>query len=481
MHLGIVIIKLFVIIGGVPLITLILFRILYYRFIDPPCEANRRLCEFRDKSIRSTMEKLTNDGLDHADAPRLISRLEWWKTINRCLNMLENTTESIKTVAKNIELLFTYYQPNQPDVEEDFVRAIFTRALQDPTMAHLYVKLVHHLEKGKIDHTRNIQRKLLQLTVDEFNRPIHDFIDKHRMKTKKLNNIKLMAALMKRSIVKDECITDCANNLVRRLKAGVEHSSEQLCLFLTTLLVNEPDDDNHLLASQQAQLLVCFQALQQAAQTPQVTGQPHKSECGTDTQNQTDIGTSERKGKRVIVFQRRAIIRLRRKPSADESDDKPPRLIDTGSCLETNGLLDADESDDVPFFRYKRFSMDNVPNEKLPTCRKESHYQIPVPGIIESHPATKTRQKKLIRPGILSRMMSTVAGFLNQMKRNDTSLTKEEIEKREETFSSIIAAYTSFVDSELANGGAPLGRNRTRDCILYLIITMVMSLCWFYR
>ena len=75
-----------------------------------------------------------------------------------------------------------------------------------------------------------------------------------------------MATLLKRKIssVPDDWIIDVVDCLIQRL-ADLENSTEYLCLFLKTMLINESDDDCNLLPSQQNQLLPCIQALQEAA------------------------------------------------------------------------------------------------------------------------------------------------------------------------------------------------------------------------
>jgi hypothetical protein len=77
-----------------------------------------------------------------------------------------------------------------------------------------------------------------------------------------------MAALLKRKIsrVPDDWITDVADCLIQRLADNLENSTEHLCLFLKTMLINESDDETcNLLPPQQNQLLPCIQALQEAA------------------------------------------------------------------------------------------------------------------------------------------------------------------------------------------------------------------------
>ena len=61
---------------------------------------------------------------------RLVSRLDWWNQINRYLDMLKNTDESIDSVATGIESLMDYHQLDRSEVEEDFVDADFHQGLE---------------------------------------------------------------------------------------------------------------------------------------------------------------------------------------------------------------------------------------------------------------------------------------------------------------------------------------------------------------
>jgi hypothetical protein len=111
-----------------------------------------------------------------------------------------------------------------------------------------------------------------------------------------------MAALLKRKIsrVPDDWITDVADCLIQRLADNLENSTEHLCLFLKTMLINESDDDCNLLPPQQNQLLPCIQALQEAAlnrknrmSTADKTefkeeGSTSESESETDTDSETE-------------------------------------------------------------------------------------------------------------------------------------------------------------------------------------------------
>jgi hypothetical protein len=62
------------------------------------------------RRIESTMAALIENGMDDEVAPLLVSRLEWWNQINRYLDMLKNTPESIESVANGLEVLMNYHQ-----------------------------------------------------------------------------------------------------------------------------------------------------------------------------------------------------------------------------------------------------------------------------------------------------------------------------------------------------------------------------------
>ena len=70
------------------------------------------------------------NGIDDDTTTRLVSRLEWWNQINRYLDMLKNTDESIDSVATGIESLMDYHQLDRSEVEEDFVDADFHQGLE---------------------------------------------------------------------------------------------------------------------------------------------------------------------------------------------------------------------------------------------------------------------------------------------------------------------------------------------------------------
>ncbi|KAI9552990.1 hypothetical protein GHT06_020877 [Daphnia sinensis] len=226
--------------------------------------------------IQTTMETLVEAGLQNDTAPHLVSRLEWWKQINSYLDMLADTPELISSVATAIEVLLTYHQLQRSNAEEDLVRALFQRALQDSRLSHLYTKLLQQMMNDTRDWTQDLASRLLQLAVAEFNRPfthVEDF-------EKKLNNVKLMAAVFRRRIdgVPDEWMKDCSDTLIRRLQAGLEQSIEQLCIFLKTLLINECNDNCNLSESQQLELVACFEALQKAALCPKRSSPRLKAE-----------------------------------------------------------------------------------------------------------------------------------------------------------------------------------------------------------
>ena len=245
------------------------------------------------------------NGMDDDTTTRLVSRLEWWNQINRYLDMLKNTDESMDSVATGIESLMDYHQLHRPEVEEDFVDAIFTRALKDATISHLYAKLLKRMRSSdRKGWTENIVRLLFQLSVEEFNLPVLDDDNGETTRRQKFNNVKLMAAVFKREMpgVPDDWITNCADTLSHRLDTeATDQSVEQLCLFLTTMLIVEPGENcDPILPSRQRQLLTCFEALQRAA-TPQKVAvdttnvprttqalKPNSSESDTDDPDETD-------------------------------------------------------------------------------------------------------------------------------------------------------------------------------------------------
>jgi hypothetical protein len=150
-----------------------------------------------------------------------------------------------------------YHQLHRPEVEEDFVDAIFTRALKDATISHLYAKLLKRMTSSdRKGWTENIVRLLFQLSVEEFNWPILGD-ENGETRRQKFNNVKLMAAVFKRVMpgVPDDWITNCADTLSHRLDTEVtDQSVEQLCLFLTTILIAEPGENcDPILPSRQRQ------------------------------------------------------------------------------------------------------------------------------------------------------------------------------------------------------------------------------------
>jgi hypothetical protein len=195
-----------------------------------------------------------------------------------------------------------YHQLHRPEVEEDFVDAIFTRALKDATISHLYAKLLKRMTSSdRKGWTENIVRLLFQLSVEEFNWPILGD-ENGETRRQKFNNVKLMAAVFKREMpgVPDDWITNCADTLSHRLDTEVtDQSVEQLCLFLTTILIAEPGENcDPILPSRQRQLLTCFEALQRAATPPKVvkttrTLKPTSSESDTEDpdSHQSETGT----------------------------------------------------------------------------------------------------------------------------------------------------------------------------------------------
>jgi hypothetical protein len=172
-----------------------------------------------------------------------------------------------------------YHQLHRTEAEEDFVDALFNRALHDATLSHLYAKLLKRLRGGdQKGWAHNIVRRLFQLSVEEFNWPLPHDNENGVSRRKKSNNIKLMAAIFKREMpgVSDDWITDCADTLVQRLDTcASEQSVEELCLFLTTLLIAEPGEScDSIVPSRQRQLFTCFEALGRATTPTKVTKQP---------------------------------------------------------------------------------------------------------------------------------------------------------------------------------------------------------------
>ena len=143
--------------------------------------------------------------------------------------------------------------------------------------------------------TENIVRLLFQLSVEEFNRPVQGIDDDNGETTRrqKLNNVKLMAAVFKREMpgVPDDWITNCADTLSHRLDTeATDQSVEQLCLFLTTILIAEPGENcDPILPSRQRQLLTCFEALQRAATPQKVPDDRHQQRH----ENNPDVETEQ--------------------------------------------------------------------------------------------------------------------------------------------------------------------------------------------
>jgi hypothetical protein len=246
-----------------------------------------------ERRMQSTMEVLIENGMDDEVATLIVSRLECWNQINGYLDMLKNTPESIESVTNGIEVLMNYHQLHRSEVEEDLVDAIFSRALKNGSISNLYAKLLKQLRSGdQKGWTQNIVHLLFQLAVDEFNRPLDSDDENGKSRVEKFNNVKLMAAILKREMpgVPDGWITDCADTLVHRLETeATEESFDQLCIFLTTLLIAEPGEDfDPITPSLQRQLLTYFEALERAATPPKVPQQPavkiQKSKSDATTQ-----------------------------------------------------------------------------------------------------------------------------------------------------------------------------------------------------
>ena len=218
--------------------------------------------------------------------------------MNRFMKTFPENKENLDEVVTSLEaVLLRHHQLDQSKVEKDLARVIFDKALQDTTNAHLYAQLCQRLMESKIDWTTDFIHRLFQLVVDEFNHPL---VSKeiHPSKSNNTNTVKLMAALLKRKILRvpDDWITDFADCLIQRLVDNLENSTEHLCLFLKTMLINDSDDDFNLLPLQQNQLLPCIQALQEAAlnrknRMPTADKTEiikEEDEDSTDTESETD-------------------------------------------------------------------------------------------------------------------------------------------------------------------------------------------------
>jgi hypothetical protein len=258
------------------------------------------------------MDALMAKGFGDPVAPRLISRLEWRNQMNRFMEMLPSENEEVlDRVVNHIQVLLSHHQMDQPEVEKDLVRVIYDKAVGDPANSHLYVRLCQKLTESQINWTLDFIGRLFQLVVDEFNRPLV-LEDIGPLRTSnKTNVVKLMAAIFKRKIprVPDEWITDCVNCLIQRQAANLDNSTQELCLFLKTILISESDHDcNNLLPSQQNLLLPCIEALQRAILNRKLTTEEisessdsSSSESETDSQSETEsepeIKTDMRKKK----------------------------------------------------------------------------------------------------------------------------------------------------------------------------------------
>ena len=207
-----------------------------------------------DEGIESTMNALTKKGLKDPGAHLLISRLNWYNQMNCWIETLPENKENLNKVVTSLEVLLRH-QLDQSKVEKDLARVIFDKAIQDPTNAQLYARLCKRLMASKIDWSTNFIHRLFHLVVDEFNRPLVSKERSHQLKSNKTNSVKLMAALLKRNIstVPDGWITDFAYCLSQRIAGNLENSTEHLCLFMKTILINESDDDFNLSPTQQNQ------------------------------------------------------------------------------------------------------------------------------------------------------------------------------------------------------------------------------------
>jgi hypothetical protein len=96
--------------------------------------------------------------------------------------------------------------------------------------------------------------------------------------------------------VPDEWITDCVNCLIQRQAANLDNSTQELCVFLKTILISESDHDcNNLLPSQQNLLLPCIESLQRAILNRKMTTEEilessdsSSSESETDSESETE-------------------------------------------------------------------------------------------------------------------------------------------------------------------------------------------------
>ncbi|KAI9556335.1 hypothetical protein GHT06_018909 [Daphnia sinensis] len=209
-----------------------------------------------EKSIQSVMDALSKKGLDEADARPLITRIDWWNRINLLVNSL--TENQPELLINGMKVLVGQYGFQVDLIKADLVQIIVNKGLEDASKTHLLAHLCHRLIESQTVWTQHFAQLLFQIVVKELN-TLSDV-------GKKNNAIRLMAAIFKRRVpgVPDIWISDTAKWLVKRFDAEIEHSGEQLCLFLSTILVNEHDDDCSLLPSQQRQLLPCVKALENA-------------------------------------------------------------------------------------------------------------------------------------------------------------------------------------------------------------------------
>lgn len=282
-----------------PLLVILLCRLAWTYLFSRPASTKLRLRGLPtnaepDQSIESTMDALMAKGFGDPGAPRLISRLEWRNQMNRFMEMLPSENEEVlERVVNHIQVLLSHHQMDQPEVQKDLVRVICDKAVGDPANSHLYARLCQKLAESQIDWTLDFIGRLFQLVVDEFNRPlVLDVLeDIDQLRSNKTNVVKLMAAIFKRKIprVPDEWITDCANCLIQRQAANLDNSTQQLCLFLKTILISESDHDcNNLLPSQQNLLLPCIEALQRAILNRKLTNEDTSSSESSDSSSESE-------------------------------------------------------------------------------------------------------------------------------------------------------------------------------------------------
>jgi hypothetical protein len=163
-----------------------------------------------------------------------------------------------------VETLFDHYQLNHQSNGNErssnyqtFAFAFFTRALQDPGVSHMYNKLwrCRGLSKKQKEFQDNIANLILELSVEEFCRPLPENVSREDRR-RSSNNIKLLAVLLKRENSGAEKKRNTARSLLtQHLQSGDKQSVEKL---LQAILDNEPYYDCGQLSSAQEQLLLSW-------------------------------------------------------------------------------------------------------------------------------------------------------------------------------------------------------------------------------